>query len=272
MSPLHGHRERRDSGGAGTGPGKETEDKERRDKEREDFLLSREAGHEVSGVGGWGDKSGSGEDSTWPLVVLRLPKLAGRGGGRTSDVSAMPMPADAGEGGGRETSTAVHDVQTSAHIQNNLMRFLEKHKGLVVLIKDVDAASPELLKTVAQVCVCRCMFLCCAHVHVHVRARNTHNEEEGLTSVFRGYKNSSMTGLATFSSSSQLGRGARWPRSCSTISRLAQRQCAVTLRIGLTLRGTRRTSWSQFFAGSVRVSSFACLSRQPSSCWSGRLR
>jgi hypothetical protein len=110
-----------------------------------------------SGVGGEGGDKGGGED-TWPLVVLRVPKLAGRCGGRVADV--MAPTGDVGEQGGqggagkRDSSPFRSPLQTASQqtaAAANLTKFLEKHKGQVILIKDVDAAPPELLKTVAHV-------------------------------------------------------------------------------------------------------------------------
>jgi len=92
---------------------------------------------------------GASNEDTWPLVVLRIPKLKSR-------AADVPSAADSSDlSCGLHVPTLRNDqaptnLPTSAAAAN-LWKFLDKHKGQVVLIKDIESASADLLKTVAQV-------------------------------------------------------------------------------------------------------------------------
>jgi hypothetical protein len=53
----------------------------------------------------------------------------------------------------------------SSGVAATVSLFLEKCKGQVVLIKDMEAASPEIVRVVAQVlqkyCVANMLLMCC---------------------------------------------------------------------------------------------------------------
>ena len=104
----------------------------------------------VSGASFTEDESkASSSEDTWPLVVLRIPKL------KTRSTDALSL-STVGAGGvdASDQSPGPHAQTANPHTSAagaNLLKFLEKHKGQVVLIKDIEIASPDLLKTVAQV-------------------------------------------------------------------------------------------------------------------------
>jgi hypothetical protein len=77
------------------------------------------------------------------------------------DQSASASSATARTGSSGANCAQMHGSGVAATVS----LFLEKCKGQVVLIKDMEAASPEIVRVVAQVlqkyCVANMLLMCC---------------------------------------------------------------------------------------------------------------
>ena len=102
----------------------------------------------------------AGSEDTWPLVVLRVSKIKAKSSQPPSSLSLH----DATPGVDQSASTTAGAGSSGAHctqmhssgVAATVSLFLEKCKGQVVLIKDMEAASPEIVRVVAQVLQVMC--------------------------------------------------------------------------------------------------------------------
>ena len=106
-----------------------------------------------------------------------MSKIKAKSSQPPSSLSSQPPSSlssnDATPGGDQSSSATARTGSSGANctqmhssgVAATVSLFLEKCKGQVVLIKDMEAASPEIVRVVAQVlqkyCVANMLLMCC---------------------------------------------------------------------------------------------------------------